>query len=423
MTDLAVSGAPVGFDRFRPRWFPRWPRLVTALVIPVVLGACSLAPPETTPSVPLATGWKSVAPQGWVSTQAAADWEAGQWWKLFADPELDALVARVEVGNQNLAQAMANVAQAEAMLRQVEAQAWPTAGAQLSTQRSGRPAGGSASLGFSASWAPDLWGKVGDAVRAQGANVEVSRANLAGARLAAQGNLALAYFALRESDAELELIDEIIVGYRRALEITTNNYRVGIAARTDMLQAQSTLESARATRTGLQRNRVTFEHAIAILVGEVPANFSLPPAGWVMTVPTVAPDLPSELLLRRPDVAAAERLVAAANAQIGVARAAWFPSLNLSATVGGGAASVADLVSVPALTWSLGAALAQALFDAGTRSAAIDQAIAAHAAATASFRQTALTAFGQVEDQLTALDALARQLEQTRAAADAAAGA
>ncbi|HMN22101.1 MAG TPA: efflux transporter outer membrane subunit [Ottowia sp.] len=401
----------------------RTSRSVLVLAASLLLAACSLAPGTPTPAAPLASGWKSVAPQGWVSTAEHQRWQEGRWWALFGDAGLDALMPRVDIGNQNLALAVAQVAQAEALLRQAQAQLWPDLGAQLNAGRSGRPARGSASLGLTASWAPDLWGRLGDAARAQGANVQASQANLAAARLAAQASLAQAYFGLREADAETGLLDEIIAGYERALAITEHNYQVGIAARTDVLQAQSTLEGARSTRVGLQRNRDTLEHAIALLVGEPPAQFSLAPAGWIDAVPTVPPELPSELLLRRPDVAAAERAVVAANAGIGVARAAWFPSLNLSAGVGGAADNLARLASVPTLTWSLGAALAQAIFDAGARDAAIDQAIAAHQAATASYRQRALGALGEVEDQLTALQALAAQLEHTRAAAVAAAGA
>lgn len=386
----------------------------------LALTACNLAPRHEAPAVALASGWKSAAPEGWTSTEALRHWQAGQWWTLFGDAGLDALMPRVDRGNPSLAQAAANVAQAEALLRQAEAQRWPSLGAQLGTQRAGRPAGGSASLGASASWAPDLWGRQANTAQAQEVNVQASQANLAAARLAAQGALAQAYFALREADAETALLDDIIEGYRRTLTITQNGYDVGTVARADVLQAQSTLENALATRTALRRSRDTLEHAIALLVGTTPADFSLPPAPWVDTVPALPPELPAQLLLRRPDVAAAERAVAAANAGIGVARAAWFPTFNLNAGLGGGAASLASLVSAPTLTWSLGAALAQTLFDAGARGAAIDQALAVHEGATARYRQSALAAIGEVEDQLTALAALATQIEHGRAAAAAA---
>lgn len=390
----------------------------------LLLSACtSMAPPEQVPELAQAGAWKSAAPEGWVDTASRQVWQSGRWWELFGDTTLDALMQRVDVGNQGLALAAANVAQAEALLQQAQAQLAPTLGVQVGTQRGGRPAGGSASLGLSASWAPDLWGRLGDAARAQQAAVQASHADLAGARLSAQGNLAQAYFALREADAELLLMDEIIGGYERAATITGNRYAAGIAAHTDLLQAQSTLASARSTRASLLRSRASYEHAIALLVGEPPANFTLAPAPWLAQVPVVPPVLPSELLLRRPDVASAERAVAAANARIGVARAAWFPSLNLSAGLGAAGSSLANLVSAPTLTWSLGVALAQAIFDAGARDASIAQAVAAHQGATASYRQSALGAMGEVEDLLTALDVLAAQIEHQRVAADAALGA
>jgi len=395
-----------------------------ALALAILLAACTPLPAEEpAPAAPVSTSWKSAALPGWTSTADHQAWQEGRWWQLFGDATLDGLMPGVDIGNQNLAQALANVAQAEALLRQAQAQRLPTLGAQLGTQRSGEPARGTATLGLSASWAPDLWGSLEAAVRAQGANVQASRAQLAAARLAAQGSLAQAYFALREADAEADLLTDIIAAYERAATITGNRYRAGIAAHTDLLQAQATLESARASRVALRASRARYEHAIALLLGRPPAQFSLAPAPWTMAVPEVPAVLPSELLLRRPDVAAAERAVAAANARIGVARAAWFPSLNLNAGLGGAAASLSALASAPALTWSLGAALAQTLFDGGARSAALDQALATHQAATAGWRQTALTAFGQVEDQLTATAALAEQQAHTRAAAEAAAGA
>lgn len=388
-----------------------------------LLSACStVALPESAPQM-LHTHWKSAALAGWVDTQDYQRWNSGTWWQLFDDETLDALMAQVKAGNQNIAAAAANVAQAQALLQQSEAQRLPTLGLQAGSQRSGNLAQGSASLGLSASWAPDLWGRIAAGVQAQQAAVQASQADLAGARLAAQGALAQAYLQVRELDAETQLMDEIIAGYERAEQITGNRYRAGVAAHTDLLQAQTTLENARATRVSLVRSRATAEHAIALLAGQAPAQFTLAQASWNSAVPVLPPLLPSELLLRRPDVASAERGVAAANARIGVAQAAWFPSLNLSAGIGGAAGGIADLFSVPTLTWSLGATLAQTLFDAGARDAAVRQAIAAQQAATAQYRQSALSAMGQVEDQLTALDALARQITHQEAAADAAAGA
>ena len=405
---------------------PRFRRLrpPLALAVCLLLGACAAPAPDAAPSVPLSTAWKSAPPPGWISTaDAPAAWQEGRWWALFADPQLDSLMQGVEVGNQNLAQAVASVAQAQALLRQAEAQLGPMLGAQLSTQRSGQPAAGSATLGLTASWEPDLWGRLADSVRAQGARVQASQADLAAARLAAQGSLASAYFRVREADVELQLLDEIITGYRRAVGITQNRYQAGVAAHTDLLQAQSTLENTLGSRAALQASRDTSEQAIALLIGQPPAQFTLAPAPWQATVPALPLDMPSELLLRRPDVASSERAVAAANASIGAARAAYFPSLNLSAGLGGKAGSLATLASAPTLAWSLGAALAQTLFDAGARDAAVEQARAAHQAATANYRQSVLTALGQVENQMTTMAALATQIEHAHAAALAAHGA
>ncbi|WP_051384962.1 efflux transporter outer membrane subunit [Comamonas badia] len=396
--------------------------VVTFLLASLLLTACSTVTVPETSSQVLPAGWKSAAPTGWVSTQDYQQWNSGQWWRWFGDETLDALMAQVAIGNQNIATAAANVAQAQALLQQSEAQRWPTLGVQAGAQR-GSSASGGANAGLSASWAPDLWGRIAAGVQAQQAAVQASQADLAGARLAAQGALAQAYLQVRELDAETQLMVEIIAGYERAEQITGNRYRAGVAAHTDLLQAQTTLENARATRAGLARSRATAEHAMALLLGQAPAQFTLAPAPWNSAVPQLPALLPSELLLRRPDVASAERSLAAANARIGAAQAAWFPSLNLSAGIGGAAGSIADLFSVPTLTWSLGAALAQTLFDAGARDAAVQQAVAAQQAATAQYRQSALNAMGQVEDQLTALDALARQIGHQKAAADAAAGA
>ncbi len=389
----------------------------------LALAGCAAQPPHQAPAVEVGAAWSGAAPEGWLSTAHYRAWQEGHWWALFGDAGLDALMPRVEIGNQNLAAAAARVLQAQALLRQAEAARWPTVGAQLGAQRSGQPARGSASLGLSVSWAPDLWGRLAAGVQAQDASVQISEANLAAARLSAQASLAQAWFALREAEAEGALLESIIQGYRRALVITQNNYDAGMVARIDVLQAQSALESALSTRAGLQRSRDSYEHAIALLVGEVPSNFALPAARWVRSVPTIPPELPSQLLLRRPDVAAAERAVAAANASIGAARTAWLPQLNLNAGAGGAAAGAAQLLSAPTLAWSLGAALAQTIFDAGARAAALDQALATHQLATASYRQSVLAAVGEVEDQLTALAALDEQIRHAGVAAEAASAA
>ena len=393
----------------------------------LLAGCGSLAPGGANPpapQAPVSAAWKSPAGDvNWISADAHQAWQAGQWWTLFNDAPLNDLMPRVAVGNQNLAQMVASVAQAQALLQQAQAKLLPNLGLDFSAGRGGRPAGGSAALGVSGSWAPDLWGNLSDAARAQAADVQVSQANLAAALLSAQGSLAQGYFTVREADAELALLDEIIDGYARAETMTQNRYDNGIAPHTDLLQAQSTLASARASREQLAASRALAEHALALLLGLPPADFSLPPGKWNAAVPQVPAALPSDLLLRRPDIASAERAVAAANANIGVARAAYFPSIGLSASAGRSAAGLSRLLSAPVLAWSLGLTAAQTLFDGGAREGAVAQARAAHEAATASYRQSVLAAMGQVEDDLTQLASLARQIEQTRIAAEAAQGA
>jgi NodT family efflux transporter outer membrane factor (OMF) lipoprotein len=406
--------------------FDKTPVLIAAAAL-LLTGCGSLAPGGANPpapSAPVSLAWKNYSSDvDWISADAHQAWQTGQWWLLFGDAPLNELMPRVVVGNQNLAQMVANVAQAQALLQQAEAGRWPTLGLNLSGGRSGKPAAGTAALNVSGSWAPDLWGNLADAVRAQAANVQVSQANLAQAQLSAQGSFAQGYFTVREADAELTLLDEIIAGYQRALQITQNRYDNAIAAQTDVLQAQTTLASARASRDQLAASRDTAEHALALLLGLPPAEFSLPPGQWNDAVPQVPASLPSELLLRRPDIASAERAVASANASIGVARAAYFPSIGLSASAGRSAIGLSKLVSAPVLAWSLGLSVAETLFDGGARAGAVAQAQAQHDADTAAYRQTVLTALGQVEDDLTNLASLAGQIEQTRLAAQAAQGA
>ena len=404
----------------------------------MLLTACSQATRHETPAIDMPAAWKTqpaagvaapdTAPEGWVRADQAARPLAADWWRGWQDPVLSALMEQAAAHNQTVAAAAASVRQAQALLEQQQAALWPTLGLQGSQQRSGgdaRAVGGSGNLNLSASWAPDLWGRAASAASAQAAAAQASQADLAAARLAAQTSLAQSYFTLREADAELALLDDIIEGYERSAAIAQRRFESGTVARTDALQAQNTLESARASRAALERNRHLAENAIAALTGQPAAAFSLPPASslhdWQRSLPAIAVDVPATLLLRRPDVAAAERAVAAANARIGAARAAWFPTLNLNASAGGSGATLADVISAPQLLWSLGLNLAQTLFDAGARSAAEKQAIAAHEQAAATYRQRALTAMKEVQDQLATLQTLARQQRHAAASAENAA--
>ncbi|CAN7346492.1 efflux transporter outer membrane subunit [Variovorax sp. LjRoot290] len=395
-----------------------------ALALAALLSGCAIGPAYEQPSTSQPPAWKeAAAAEGWLPAAPADALDRGEWWKLFGDAGLDELAARVQVSNQNIAAAVANYAQAQALVREQRAALFPTVTADGSARRSGArntspTTATSASL--QADWAPDVWGRLRQAVSGAQASAQASEADLASARLSAVGELATNYFALREADAELQLLAGTLEGYERSLGIARNRYNAGIAAQTDVLQAQTLYVNTQAERVALQRTRDTLEHAIAVLVGAAPAEFVLRPADWTPVVPGIPVGVPSTLLQRRPDIAAAERAVAAANAQIGIARSAYFPSLTLNAALSSSASRVGDLFNASNMLWSLGLSVAQTVFDAGAIGARVDAAKAAHQAAVASYRQTVLTAFQNVEDQLTAGASLAQQ-EGLRREASAAA--
>lgn len=398
------------------------PRVLIAALL--ALGGCAVGPVYQQPSAPVPANYKEAPPaaSGWLPAAPADALERGAWWELFGDAELNALAPQVEVSNQNVAGAVAAYAQARALVRQQRATLFPGVALDGSARRAGSPAGTANNLqiGLGASWAPDVWGALESGVEGARARAQASQAQLAAARLSAQGELAINYFSLRDADAELALLRVTIAAFERTLAITRNRYAAGLAARTDVLQAQSQLANTRASLASLVGTRAQLEHAIAVLVGRAPAEFALVPGAWVLTVPEVPTGVPSTLLQRRPDIAAAERAVAAANAQIGIARAAYFPDLTLSASYGGAASSVASLFNASNSLWSLGLSVAQTLFDAGATRARVEGAQAAHDLAVANYRQTVLAAFQSVEDQLALGQALAEQAELRREASVAA---
>ena len=374
---------------------------------------CAIGPNYQRPSSPDVSAFKEA--EGWVSAAPADMLERGPWWLLFDDPILTNLASQVEVSNQNVVAAVASYAQARALVREQRAGLFPAVtldgGANRSQSASGNPntagsgsrrAGNSYQVSIGGSWEPDVWGRLGRTVDSASASAQASEADLASARLSAQGELAVNYLTLRQLDAQKELFGTTLTGFQRTLDITQNRYTAGIAAKTDVLQAQTQLANARADEAGLTRQRARLEHAIAVLVGEAPANFSLAPSAWNPSVPDVPVGVPSELLQRRPDIAVAERSVAVANEQIGIARAAYYPSLSLGASYGLGASRVADLFGVSSSVWSFGLSAAQSLFKAGATTARVEGREAAHAQAVARYRQTVLTAFQGVEDQLAA---------------------
>ncbi len=391
-----------------------------------LLSACASGPAYRPPDVTTPAAFKEApaAEAGWFPAAPADTLDRGPWWQLFGDAELSALAAQVEVSNQNVAAAVAAYAQARALVAQARASLFPQValdgGAQRSGGRGANSTGNDFQLGVGASWAPDIWGSLRLAAQGAQASVQASAADLAAARLSAQGELAINYFSLRAADAELTLLRRTVTAYQRAVTITQNRYTAGIAPRTDLLQAQTQLANAQADLASLTSNRAQLEHAIAVLIGKAPAEFAIAPAEWNMAVPAVPLVLPSELLQRRPDIASSERAVAAANAAIGVQRSAYYPSIGLTASFGNAASRVGDLFSVSSTLWSIGLSVAQTLFDAGATRARVEGAEAARDAAVARYRQTVLTAFQSVEDQLSATRALAEQAGLRKTASEAA---
>jgi NodT family efflux transporter outer membrane factor (OMF) lipoprotein len=408
--------------------------LAAALV--AALAGCAVGPDYVRPDAPTSTTYKEAPRDGgatWLPAAPADALDRGDWWRLFDDPELSRLAAEVDAANQTIAGAVASYRQAQALVAEARAPYFPAVSLSASARRSGggnltgTSSGSSASTAgtaFNASlngdWAPDFWGRVSRTVEGARASEQASAADLASARLSAQGQLAIAYFSLREADFEDDLLVRTIEGYQRALEITQNRYAASIVAKTDVLQAQTQLATTQASLTTVRANRARFEHAIAVLIGKAPGDVTVAATSWNAVVPGVPLGVPSDLLQRRPDIAAAERQVAAANAQIGIQRAGYFPSVTLSASIGNGGTNVGDLFSVSHAVWSLGVSAAQLIFDAGATAARVSAAEAARDAAVASYRQTVLVAFQGVEDQLANARTQADQAAFLKQASDAA---
>lgn len=423
-------------------------RLLSALVIVLLTSACSMTPSYTRPAFATPSAFKE-AP-GWHTAQPADAAAKGAWWSLFDDAALDALEKRVAVNNQNVAAASAAYAQARAATQAAKAAAYPTislsaTGAKQGTFGNGTPivlgstgsaASGSAAaaqladladatdhrftLSLGATWEPDLWGRVKATASQASAQAQASLADLANATLSAQGELATDYFQVRALDAQKQVLDETVETYTHALEVTRNRLREGVSAQQDVLQAEAQLRDARAQSADLGRQRAIYAHAIAVLVGENPSTFTIDPiAAWNPRVPDVPSVLPGELLERRPDVAAAERTVAAANASIGIQKSAFFPAIGLSGSIGGNSSDLSKLFSASSSLWSIGAQLAETVFDFGARSAKLHQARAAYDQTVAQYRQTALTAFQQTEDALVAVRVLAQVGNERTAGATA----
>ena len=396
----------------------------TVLCGVLALAGCAVGPAYQPPTVDAPTAWKeSPTAPGWAPFATPADTLVrSDWWALLGDDTLNQLAAQVQVSNQNIAAAVAATAQARALVNERNAALFPSLGVSGGAQRVGGDGRGGSSTNLNAalgaSWEPDLWGRLGQL----SGSAQASAADLAAARLSALGTLASSYVQLRAADAEAALLQSTVQGFERSLQIARNRYAAGIAANTDVLQAQTQLANTRADLAGVLADRAQLEHAIAVLTGRAPANFTLAPldTAWVPTVPVVPVGVPSTLLQRRPDIVAAERGVAVANAQIGIQRSAYFPSVTLSASLGSSGSVVSDLLRSSNSLWSLGLSLGQVVLDAGAIAARVEGAQAGNDAAVARYRQTVLAAFQAVEDQLTQSRTLVAQ-EALRREASAAA--
>lgn len=393
---------------------PTAPPLIV-LTLATLLAGCAAGPDYRRPRIDPPTAYKEDG--AWKTAEPLAVDSGPRWWAGFHDATLDGLMRDAERANQNLRQAEAQVRQALAIAAGTRAGLWPSVGVAAGVQRgrtntNGVKPGNEFSVGASASWEPDLWGSVRRGVESSDAGAQASADDLAAARLSIQAALAQDYLQLRITDQLSVLYAATTDAYARSRKLTQAQHDAGVAPLSDVALAESQLATAQAQAADLQAQRSQLEHAIALLTGRAPADFALPPDP--ASLPADAPlppapvGVPSQLLEHRPDVAASERRVALANASIGVARAAYFPSLVLGASGGTSAATLGTLFDTPSRVWSLGATLAQTLFDGGLRSARTAQAVASYDAAVAAYKQTVLGGFQQVEDNL----ALLRVLEQ-----------
>ncbi|WP_408131481.1 efflux transporter outer membrane subunit [Paraburkholderia strydomiana] len=375
-----------------------------------LLGACAVGPDYTRPAADVPAAFKE-APDGWKVAQPADQLDRGAWWSIYDDAQLSALEYELNQSNQTIAQFAAAYRRARALVGEARAASFPTVGFNASESRAQSPSGRitkTYDLSFNASWEPDFWGRLSRTIAGQQAGQQAAAADLANARLSAQATLAQTYFQLRAFDASQTLLDNTVVAFQQSLQLTQNRYAQGLVARSDVIQAQTQLQSAQAAAIDNGVARAQFEHAIAVLVGQPASIFSIPPSPLNATPPAVPAEMPSAILERRPDIASAERRAAAANEQIGVAIAAFFPTLTVSATGGFQSSLISELLRVPSRFWTLGPDLAANLFDGGLRRAQTEAARAAYDQTVATYRLTVLAAFQDVEDNLASL----RILEQ-----------
>jgi NodT family efflux transporter outer membrane factor (OMF) lipoprotein len=382
------------------------------------------APPPTYKELPSnapdAGQWKVAQPQDAMLH--------GKWWEIYNDPELNALEEQLNINNQNIKQAFENFLEARTLIAQARSQLYPTVGttplytrSHASSNTFGNAAAGTGSAGqtnnlFSlpatVSWEPDLWGRVRNTIHENQYNAQVSDADLENEKLSEQASLAVFFFELRGQDALQKIFDETIEADQRTVDLSKARYETGVDDLISLVQAENALQNAQAASTNLGIARAQFEHAIAVLIGTTPSTFSVPVKPLTARPPAVPIGVPSQLLERRPDIAASERTMAAANAQIGIATAAYYPNLTLSAEAGFESSTLRNILTWPSRFWSVGPSLSETIFDAGLRRATVNQFIAAYNSDVAGYRQTVLTAFQQVEDNLASERIMSKEIEE-----------
>jgi len=405
--------------------------LVFAMVMCV---ACNVGPKYTKPTTPVPPAYKETGAanvQGtWKPAQPSDTTARGKWWERFNDPQLNALEEKLNISNQNIIAAAANVQAARAMIREARSQYFPTVTTNPSIMNSRISTGFGKTLGITStsyllpvdvSWEPDLWGRIRNTVRSTTYSAQASVADLESVRLSAQADLAADYYQLRSQDSMKQLLDSTVSAYQETLDLTRSLYQAGVGNDEAVALAEAQMKATQAEDTNLGVLRVQYEDAIAVLIGQPASTFSISPEILNPTPPPIPVGLPSELLERRPDVASAERAVAQANAQIGIAKTAFFPTVTLSASAGFESLSITKWFEWPSRVWSVGPSLAQTIFDAGLRSATVAQFQATYDQTVANYRETVLTAFQQVEDNLAALRVLAQVIEQQDSAVASAA--
>ena len=404
-------------------------RVAAALVCcALLLQGCVVGPKYNRPPVQTPGTFKEVTPDdlkkmdGWKVAQPQDSALHGKWWEILGDSQLNALEEQVNISNQNVAAAFANFMAARALVREARAQYFPTltAGASITRQHQPSTATGTSggttfneySLPFDASWTPDLWGRVRNQVRANVANAQASAADLENTRLTAQAELAVDYFQLRGQDALKQLLDSTVVAYEESLKLTKALYETGIDSDESVAQAETQLEATRALDTSIGILRSQYEHAIALLVGQPATSFSIAIEPLKTPPPAIPFGVPSQLLERRPDVAASERLMAQANALIGVQKAAYFPTVTLGASAGFQSTDVSKWLNWSSRFWSVGSAISETIYDGGLRRATVEQYRAQYDETVANYRNTVLTAFQQVEDNLAGLRILSQEIQE-----------